>query len=115
MILGVDGYVFGEDGNDTLISHHGAKMTGGLSNDIFGFVVSESIKNMSSALFSKTVHSINDFKQGEDKIHLYFSDDLLSNGAMNTANTDHVKKQLMEILSGCFTTKGKTPRRCASI
>ena len=82
-------------------------MTGGSGNDVFGFVVSESIRNMSDGLVAEPVHRISDFKQGEDKIHFYFSDDLLTSGSMNTANSDHIKKTAVGDLEWMYYHQGQ--------
>ena len=92
VILGGDGNVFGDDGNDTLISHHRAVMTGGSGDDIFGFLATPSMQVELTAFNSEPVHSITDFETGSDSIRFYVSSELEQSGSVQTGNSDHITK-----------------------
>ena len=92
VVLGSTGNVFGEDGNDILISHHSATMTGGNGKDIFGFLATPAMQDSVTGVISEPVHKILDFKTGVDSIQFYVSSDLESTGSMQTGNSDHITK-----------------------
>ena len=92
VVLGSTGNVFGEDGNDTLISHHSATMTGGNGKDIFGFLATPAMQDSVTGVISEPVHKILDFEMGVDSIKFYVSSDLESTGSMQTGNSDHITK-----------------------
>jgi hypothetical protein len=92
VILGGDGNVFGENGNDTLISHHSATMTGGSGEDIFGFVATPKMQDEVTGLNSEPIHTITDFVSGVDSIQFYVSSELTNTGSMETGNDKHITK-----------------------
>ena len=92
VVLGSNGNVFGEEGNDTLISHHSATMTGGSGKDIFGFLATPAMQDSVTGVISEPVHKILDFKTGVDSIKFYVSSDLESTGSIQTGNTNRITR-----------------------
>lgn len=92
IVLGSQGKVHGEDGDDTLISHHSTVMNGGSGADAFGFIATPGMQDSLTGLMKEPIHRIEDFETGVDSIRFYVSSDLESTGSMQTANTNHITK-----------------------
>ena len=92
IVIGSHVQVFGEDGNDTLISHHGTVMSGGAGEDLFGFLATPGMQDLTNGFLSEPIHRIQDFETGVDSIKFYVSSDLESTGSMQTGNRDHITK-----------------------
>ena len=110
VILGSDGAVFGEEGNDTFISHHSAVMTGGSGDDIFGFLATPSMQAEPTALNSEPVHSITDFETGSDSIRFYMSSELEQTGSLQPGNSDHITKTAEGDIEWMYFHAGQTSK-----
>ena len=110
VILGSTGTVYGEEGNDTLISHHSTVMSGGAGGDLFGFLATPAMQDSVTGVVSEPVHKILDFETGVDSIKFYVSSDLESTGSMQTGNAGHITKTADGDIEWMYFHAGQTSK-----